>query len=51
MAVIEAIITVISEISEVFSSELKWSSDELESQQNFLRSYIEKELSWRKKFI
>ncbi len=43
-------IELLAEISEVFRAELKWSADELESQQSYLRSYIEKELSWRKSF-
>ena len=40
----------LSEISKVFKSELKWSQDELEAQQLYLKDYIEKELAWRKKF-
>lgn len=38
------------EISEVFSAELKWTAAETAVQQQALRNYIEKELSWRKSF-
>ena len=40
----------LQEISMVFKNELKWSQDELEAQQSYLKNYIEKELSWRKSF-
>lgn len=40
----------LEEISMIFKNELKWSQDELEAQQSYLKNYIEKELSWRKSF-
>ncbi len=40
----------LAEISEIFCVELKWSPSELGVQQEALRNYIEKELSWRKSF-
>ncbi len=43
-------LSLLSEISTIFKSELNWSNDELESQQSYLKNYIEKELAWRKSF-
>lgn len=40
----------LEEISDIFKTELKWSQDELEAQQSYLKNYIEKELSWRRHF-
>lgn len=43
-------LSLLNEISVVFQDELKWSDEELESQRSYLKSYIERELSWRKSF-
>lgn len=40
----------LDEISQVFKTEVNWTSAEVEAQKTALKNYIEKELAWRKSF-
>lgn len=42
-------LSLLNEISEVFKTELHWSSQEEEKQKENVKKYIEKELQWKKK--